>query len=666
MADIFISYARPDRDWAEKLASALQAEGWSVWWDRQIEAGSAYSADIERELGNAKATIVCWSEAANQSDWVKDEAAAAHEQSKLVPVLLDTERPPIGFRQYQAVSFDRRNAPADAPAFRQLTQALKARITGAQVDTTAYSTRAGTEKKRSFANVPRWSIALFIVMAMAIAVMWLRRDATQPDDIATLEKSTLRSVAVLPFVSMSSTEEDEFFADGLSEELLSALAGIEDLKVPGRSATFAFKGKTGNLQEIGQSLGVEHVLEGSIRRSGERLRITAQLTSIADGYQLWSETYDRELDDLFAIQGDIARRVANALNSRLVEGDAILFDAGTQSAAAFQSYVEGRQYLARRGKWLSRAIASFESSIDIDPEYARAYAGLATAHVVSHIYLSVPKEIARKRAQTFANKAMELDPSLSEPLAVLGAIQSDQTNWSEATRLYREGEARNPDDVVVLQWHAELLANLGYLQDARAKIERALELEPGSAILNLIAGNVALCQDDFDHAKTYYTRAEDLGISDGVNGVSLVEFKRGDIDKSAKMRARTALAAQLIAEEDVEPLTAFYASIMRREAEVDASIASFPTLATDDDFLMPAYLFAGEREKALKTLENDPDGDLDSFFMLWANLDVSLRKHPYFATLATNTGLLDYWLTHGWPDACRAVGGGAPEAFECD
>lgn len=465
----------------------------------------------------------------------------------------------------------------------------------------------------------------------------------------------VRSVAVLPFVAMSAEQSDELFAVGLSEELLNALAKLSDLKVSARTSSFTYKDRSTSVKTIGRELGVAYVLEGSIRRTGERVRIAAKLVSVDTGYSVWSETYDRALDDVFLVQEEIARRVAEALESKVLNALAEpVFNAGTQNTDAFALQLKARDYLNRRGLGLSRAIANFESAIEADPQYARAYAGLATSHVVSHIYLNVPKELARQRATNFANIAIDMDPTLSEPLAVLGVIEADQNRWSEALALYEQAETLDPSDVVVLQWHAELLSYVGYIDRASDKIQEALAVDGKSAILNLIAGNIAFARGDLVATDMFYRLAADYGLSDGTNGSSLVELSRGNLERAAQMMAVTQFNDQRVSADDVKPLGAFVLELMRRRAKVDDGIDAFPALATDDDFRMPAYLIAGESERALETLANDPDGDHDSFYLLWTNIDPGLRRSAAFESFVDLAGLLEFWQRNGWPDRCLA------------
>ena len=492
-------------------------------------------------------------------------------------------------------------------------------------------------------------LATLILVAIVVGAMFVR-SLKIPSNTAPG-----RSIAVLPFNSLSVDPGDELFAEGLAEELLYTLSGLSDLKVAARTSSFVYKNKSADVREIGESLNVSYVLEGSIRRTDGRMRITAQLISTKDGYNLWSRSYDRQIEDVFSVQNDIARHVAAAFDLELPTNENTLFDAGTTNVDAFKYYLEGRDYLHKRGLGLSQAISKFEKAIELDPNYAKAYAGLATSHVVSHIYLDVPKVISQQRAVAFAQKSISLDPSLSEPFAVLGVTEADNNNWKAAIDFYKQGEILDPDNVVVLQWYAEALTYLGYLDQAEAKMSRALEIEPNSAILFLVAGLVAQNKDDMVETERLYRRSKDLGLSDGVNGNSFVEFRKGNLERAANMMALASFNDRYIGENQVEELTQFILSIMKRELKVDDGIAAFPALAADDDFLVPAYLMSGESKKALLLLENDPDGDHDSFYLLWTNTDPDLRKNPYFKTFAKNTGLFDYWQVNGWPDKCQPL-----------
>ena len=260
MADIFVSYARADKARVAPLVAALEARGWSVWWDAEIAPGQEFDPLILRELRAAKAAIVVWTPTSVTSRYVRGEAREAADRGILVPVRLDNAELPLDARSIHTTDLDDwREDHASAP-FQELLRALRAILRSSSAPVAAASTNA-------------------------------------LDDL---------SIAVIPFVNMSSDPEQEYFSDGLSEELLNQLAQLKGLRVIGRTSCFAFKGKNEDLRVIGQKLGVAHILEGSVRKAGKRLRIAAQLIKCADHAHLWSKTYDRELDDVFAIQDDVA------------------------------------------------------------------------------------------------------------------------------------------------------------------------------------------------------------------------------------------------------------------------------------------------------------------------------------------------------------------------
>ena len=297
------------------------------------------------------------------------------------------------------------------------------------------------------------------------------------------------SVAVLPFVNMSGDEENEYFSDGITEELLNALSRVPELKVAARTSAFAFKNSELDVREIAQRLGVATVLEGSVRKSGNRVRITAQLIDAEDGYHLWSNSYDRELTDIFAIQDEIARSIVEALPATLqapVSGS--LSTAATANVQAYNEYLRGRHY------WNQRSLAAFDSAIQyynravlLDPTYARAYAGLAETYVLLSEYggPSIPEVAPFARAAT--ERALALDPDLAEAYVASGyrklVFEHDP---SGAERDYLKAIELKPDYATAHQWYAELLIVTRRWEEALAEIERAVELDPLAPAPNMI------------------------------------------------------------------------------------------------------------------------------------------------------------------------------------
>src|SRR5688572_24549031 len=247
-----------------------------------------------------------------------------------------------------------------------------------------------------------------------------RTSFSSPNSFRSLSSQT-PSIAILPFVNVSADPDNEYFCDGLAEELINSLMKLDKLRVAARTSTFAFKGRESDVRYIGQNLNVQTVLEGGVRKSGDRLRITAQLINVADGYQIWSERYDRELADIFEIQDDLALAIVDALKVKLLNNEkAILRKRYTDNVEAYQLYLKGRLWNRRTADGFKSAISYFQKAIEVDDTYAIAYAGLADYYTVLAFYEGLPPSVAREKAQEFAAKALELDNTIGETHASYG------------------------------------------------------------------------------------------------------------------------------------------------------------------------------------------------------------------------------------------------------
>jgi eukaryotic-like serine/threonine-protein kinase len=308
----------------------------------------------------------------------------------------------------------------------------------------------------------------------------LERVASSSGGGGAAARATPSSIAVLPFASLSADKDDEYFADGVAEEIINALGRLPDLRVAARTSTFAFKGKPEDLREIGEKLGVGSVLEGSVRRAGKRLRIAAQLVDVASGYQLWSERYDRELDDVFEIQDQIARSIAARFETSLESGASKQVEQGQRDVAAFEAYARARGLLAQRTEpALRRAIDHFRDATDRDPTYALAWSGMATATVMFIDYYGGAEPDAQiAGAQEAVNRALALAPELPEAHATLGLLHYRRRDGPGAMReLERSVELRPSyaDGHSLLGWVGMLV---GRLDTAMTATRRAIELDP--------------------------------------------------------------------------------------------------------------------------------------------------------------------------------------------
>jgi serine/threonine-protein kinase len=296
------------------------------------------------------------------------------------------------------------------------------------------------------------------------------------------------SIAVLPFVNMSSDAEQEYFSDGISEELLNLLAKIPQFRVAGRTSSFAFKGKNEDLRTIGDSLGVSKLLEGSVRQGGDRVRITAQLINVEDGFHLWSETYDRELTDILAVQDEIAAAVVNALKITLL-GTEVIGSGQSESVDpdAYNAYLQGLFYLHKLGPDNRRtAMTHFEAAVAREPEFALAWAGLSLAAIQYASQGFEDVDIAQRRGREAAEKALQLDPDLPEAHIALGRIQyTFDWDWAAAEASYRRALELRPGDVQARKRLFDLTSDHANFDEALEQMQLLVEQDPLDANLQL-------------------------------------------------------------------------------------------------------------------------------------------------------------------------------------
>jgi eukaryotic-like serine/threonine-protein kinase len=293
------------------------------------------------------------------------------------------------------------------------------------------------------------------------------------------------SIVVLPFANLSPDPDSEYFSDGMTDELISALTRVEGLRVVSRTTAFAFKGRTMDVRAIGTELKVRAALEGSVRKAGRRLRVSAQLTDLTTGYQLWSEVYDRDVEDVFAIQEEISRAIVSALRVRLLGPDATrLVRPATDDLEAYTYYLKGRQLWNRRTEEaLGLGLRHFERALERDPNYAEAHFGLADSYCLLGFYTALPPTEAFPRARDAALRALELDPKLSEARPTLAYVSMyHDWNWPEAERQFQSAIRASPGYATGHQWYGNFLAVMGRSEESQAEFGRAVALDPLSPI----------------------------------------------------------------------------------------------------------------------------------------------------------------------------------------
>jgi serine/threonine-protein kinase len=354
-----------------------------------------------------------------------------------------------------------------------------------------------------FPNAASQFVAILLALGLPVALVLAWAYEVKPEEPLVREKApdsapgscqpeSTGSIAVLPFANLSDDPEAEYFSDGMTEEIISALAQLEGLKVAARTSSFSFKGKAPEVAEVGAKLQVATVLEGSVRKAGGRLRITAQLVNVADGFHLWSERYDRQMEDVFAIQDDIARSIADRFQVTLAGGaDGVLVKPPTDSLEAYDLYLKGRFYVTQGGEGTRVALDHFEQALVCDPGYALAYAGIAEAHAWSGGTGIVRPKEALPRAREAALRALELDETLAENHLQMGLIAwALGFDWANAERHFLRALELNPNLPQLHSLYGFFLASVGRFEESLAELRRGVELDPLAQIAHIWLGQV--------------------------------------------------------------------------------------------------------------------------------------------------------------------------------
>ena len=354
---------------------------------------------------------------------------------------------------------------------------------------------------------------------------------TEPIDSVTkqakdqsIDNSTSRftnSIVVLPFQDMSQKKDQDYFCDGITEEIINALAHIESLKVIARTSAFAFKDKFKDVRKIGKELNVETILEGSVRKAGNTLRITAQLIQVSDGAHIWSERYDRAMKDIFSIQDQISLAITEKLKIELFDDERKqLLKSKTHNLEAYKLYLQGRYYWNKRTReGLTRSIEYFKNSIETDPDYALAYIGLADAYLVLTDWGHMLPKDAFRNAKDMVSKALKIDETLGEAYATLGYISGFyEWNWKEAENYFQKAFELNQNYPTAHQWYSLTCVMLGLVDRAHNHIFQAKELDPLSMVLNVANGIIYYFSRDFNKAIKQFQKA--LAINRNLRGVN--------------------------------------------------------------------------------------------------------------------------------------------------
>ncbi len=554
MADVFVSYARSDKARVAPLVAAIEAQGWSVWWDPDIAAGQEFDRQIAAELKTAAAVVVVWTPNSVESRWVRGEARDAADRGVLVPVRFANAELPIDVRAIHTTDLDGWGDDPGSPQVLELLRALGAMIN-----------RHGAAKHSAASAGPTTAAAA---------------PAATPS-----APPAANSICVLPFANMSGDPEQEYFSDGITEDIITDLTKVSALSVVSRNTAFTFKGKSVGLSQVARQLNVSHVLEGSVRKSGGRVRITAQLIEGSRDSQVWAERYDRDLNDIFELQDEISQAIVKALKLKLLPKEKKAIEQrGTDNVEAYNLYLMARQYYisgnvgdVRRDEAIIRMC---NRATEIDPDYARAWALMALGQMA----LRFDHGGRGDGGLAAAERALTLDANLAEAHAVKASYFGENSKHDDASAEISIALRLDPESHEVNTSAAFVFFRQHRLEDAIRHWEKAMTLMETDAHspCMLITCYVAVGnhKDAARVAQITVTRAEKALAQDAKNGSAMGYGVSGLVTLGQVERAKEWINRALLIDPDNMNMRYNFACALGAFAnEVDAAL----------DLLGPAF-----------------------------------------------------------------------------
>ena len=639
---VFLSYASEDAGVARRICDALRAAGIVVWFDQsELRGGDAWDQEIRRQITNC-ALFAPLISAATQArpegyfrlEWklaVDRSHLMAEEKAFLVPIVVDaTTEPealvPARFREVQWTRISAGEVPAE------LVERLAALLCE------PVSHHVGGAERRVGRTHPRRLVFTALVLAVLAVVVsaitihggWIWHQSMPLGMKTGAASSTLtttpiavseQSVAVMPFVDLSEAHDQEYFSDGLSEELIDLLVKVQGLRVPARTSSFYFKGKQTTIAQIASELHVANVVEGSVRKAGNRLRITAQLVRADTGYHLWSETYDRQLDDIFQVQDEIALAVVGALKvSLLANGPPPAI--GSRSSEAYALYLQARALVAHRvPEAVEAAAQDLRRVLEIDPKYAPAWALYAKTRIMLLQSNAIPFRRARDEALDAANRAIAADPNLGAAhMALVRYHMFFDWDWNAAQSEIAIARHLDPFDADTLRYAGSIAWTLGRADEALSLFRSAVDHDPLDGGNYILLGQLDLMLGRLTDARAALQRSVELHPNLGGHA------SLGDVLRMSGKPAEALKEYALDPEEDSRLIgTALALKALGRDREADAALAALEAGYKDDDGYAIGCIYAsrGEFDQAFAWLARAYDQHDQSLTAL--KLDPSLR-----------------------------------------
>jgi len=547
---------------------------------------------------------------------------------------------------------------------------------------------AQTSNRPSRQTLSSRLLVSLVVLALALGYIAFDKFVLDPFEDGQIAQSALQegrtaartesrddnSIAILPFDNRSNREEDQFFTDGMHDDLLATIAKIGSMKVISRTSVMEYRDTIKKIPQIAQELGVANILEGGIQRSGNQVRINVQLIDAVTDEHLWAEIYDRELTaaNLFAVQSEITKNIAYALQTELSTDEQRRINARpTDNLQAYEFYLRGRYLWQRRGhENIRHAIKLFEQATELDPQFARAWSSLAATHFTLPEYSDTPRSEHYPLAVSAAHKALAQDDSLAEAYAVLGGLADMDRKWAEAETLFLLAHANEPLVSTAHLWYGEHLFKLGRLDDALEEALITYRLDPLHPGTNAFLGWIYFYLNDTSNALKYGAAAWDLGHSSGLYFQAWINLRIGEFDRAVDFAERWDKRTAEKLDNLQIPLTLklFF------EAKIDAAkrplflemLAELETIKPTKlsfkllQMLLTGYVSFDRIDEAYRvaTMALDLDGLHRNNFVwyFWRSDMAPFRQDPRFAALVTELGMVDYWREYGWPDVCQPAG----------
>jgi TolB-like protein/Flp pilus assembly protein TadD len=608
---VFVSYASQDAAVANAVVENLEQHGIKCWIaPRDVTPGSQYADEIVAAINDAKVLVLVLSEYAVASPHVGREIERAASKLRRI-IVLRTDAAPLtrSFEYFLSESQWIDVAALGVPAaLLKLTQAVRQRMAPSSWVSPGLGRDvrdpAARIHKPSYLTIKRiGAAAVFLVIAaLVVGVMvryWPSKQGGSPPPVAAAISD--KSIAVLPFVDMSEKRDQEFFADGMAEEIIDLLVKVPGLKVISRTSSFQFKGRSEDLRAVGEQLGTHYVLEGSVRKAGDRLRVTAQLINSRDGTHLFSETYDRGFSDVLKMQDEIAIALVRALQIE-VSSEGLDSRPTLRNPQAYTAYLQGLHAFDRNDQHgFEQAVSNFQQALDLDPSFAQAASALASSYFVLGQFGFMPPGEAFEKARLAAQRALALDPNLASGHANLAEVyRAYDWNWAAADREIQLARTLAPNDPDVLFISAVQAQSVGRWDDALKFINASLVLDPLNPPGHMVLNFVQLGRGRLEEAEAAIRRTVELNptFTHGHYFLGVVLLARGE--------PQSALTEM---EEDTQEPTRLGGSAMAyfalgRKAESDGALAQLlKRQANHPYFIAQVYAYRGETADALKWLD---------------------------------------------------------------